>query len=241
MMIVKVPGIAAPRPWPGPPAGGGVPGGGGGGGPTSDAIAKIWPVLLSNAIVRAPFDGHVFYGQMLHGTWATADQVMPFLHTGERLQPGQVLLTVCGLRTRAVADVPEAEYFDVSNDMGATITPTAMPDAKREGVVRGKSLVAQTKGQAAAFEAVIEIKDPPTELFPGMKGKATLKGKELEGVVFVPAKAVSSEGGKHTVKVSTNTQKGESTPREVTVGKSDGKMIQIKSGLEAGDKVCVPK
>src|ERR1700682_2274434 len=61
MMIVKEPGIAAPRPAPRPPAGGGVPaGGGGGGGPTSDAIAKRWPVLLSNAIVRAPFDGHVF-------------------------------------------------------------------------------------------------------------------------------------------------------------------------------------
>src|SRR3954447_3048107 len=60
MMIVKEPGIAAPRP-PRPPAGGAVsPGGGDGGGPISDAIAKRCPVLLSNAIVRAPFDGHVF-------------------------------------------------------------------------------------------------------------------------------------------------------------------------------------
>src|SRR5581483_6385939 len=59
MMIVKDPGIAAPRPAPGPPAGGVPAGGGGGGGPTSDAIAKRWPVLLSNAMVRAPFDGHV--------------------------------------------------------------------------------------------------------------------------------------------------------------------------------------
>ena len=57
MMIVKEPGIAAPRPAPRPPAGGGVPAGGG---PTSEVIAKRWPVLLSNAIVRAPFDGYVF-------------------------------------------------------------------------------------------------------------------------------------------------------------------------------------
>src|SRR6476469_150110 len=61
MMIVKEPGIGGTRPAPRPPAGGGVPaGGGGGGGPTSEAIAKRWPVLLSNAIVRAPLDGHVF-------------------------------------------------------------------------------------------------------------------------------------------------------------------------------------
>ena len=46
------------RPRPGPP---GVPAGGdGSGGAASDAIANRCPVLLSNAIVRAPFEGHVF-------------------------------------------------------------------------------------------------------------------------------------------------------------------------------------
>src|SRR5215471_384095 len=59
MIIVKEPGIAPPPP-PRPPA----PGGGvvpaGGGGAASDAIANRWPVLLSNAIVRAPFEGQVF-------------------------------------------------------------------------------------------------------------------------------------------------------------------------------------
>src|SRR5258706_5115195 len=55
MMIVKEPGIAAPRPPPRPPAGGVVPaGGGGGGGPGSHAIADRRAVLLSKAIVRAP-------------------------------------------------------------------------------------------------------------------------------------------------------------------------------------------
>src|SRR5438128_9065055 len=59
MMIVKEPGIGGPpRP---PPAGGVVPAGGGGGGAAgSDAIANRWPVLLSNAMVRAPFEGQVF-------------------------------------------------------------------------------------------------------------------------------------------------------------------------------------
>src|SRR5262245_41321333 len=47
MIIVKEPGMALPRP---PPGGGGV---------DSEAIANRWPVLLSNAIVRAPLEGHV--------------------------------------------------------------------------------------------------------------------------------------------------------------------------------------
>src|SRR5690349_5858468 len=52
-MIVNEPGMARRRPE-------GVPAGGGGSGASSDAIANRWPVLLSKAIVRAPFAGHVF-------------------------------------------------------------------------------------------------------------------------------------------------------------------------------------
>src|SRR5262249_43636750 len=47
--IVNDPGTGAPRA-PRPP-----PGGGGGAGPRSSLIVKMWFVLLSNAIVRAPF------------------------------------------------------------------------------------------------------------------------------------------------------------------------------------------
>src|SRR5215831_7942842 len=47
--IVNEPGTAAPRA-PRPPLGGG-----GGAGPRSSLIVKMWFVLLSNAIVRAPF------------------------------------------------------------------------------------------------------------------------------------------------------------------------------------------
>src|SRR5215471_10733969 len=57
MMIVKEPGIAPPPPPRPPPAGGVDPAGGAGAG--SDAIANRWPVLLSNAIVRAPLNCHV--------------------------------------------------------------------------------------------------------------------------------------------------------------------------------------
>src|SRR4029077_4942990 len=82
MMIVNEPGIAAPRPAPRPPAAGGVPsGGGGGGGPTSDAIAKRRPVLLSNAIVRAPFDDHVFRScstSKLVGLFSLTIVIVPF-------------------------------------------------------------------------------------------------------------------------------------------------------------------
>jgi multidrug resistance efflux pump len=188
--------------------------------------------------LHAPFDGRVYYGQFQHGVWATGDQLAPMLVPGEKVQAGQVLLTVCGPRTRARADLAEADYFDVASGLEATVTPAAAPETRTEGTVRSKSPVAAMKGPGASFELRIEFKEPPVDLLPGMKGKATIKGKELKDVVLVPSHAVAAQGGKCTLTVFKD---GKSAPRDVTVGKSDGKMTQIKTGLEAGEKVAVPK
>ncbi len=188
---------------------------------------------------HAPIDGRLFYGQFQHGTWTTCEQVTPMLQPGEKVQPGQILLTVCGTRTRARADLSEADYFDVVTGLDATVSPAAAPDAKAEGTIKAKSPVATAKGQAGAFELRIDLKEPPADLLPGMKGKATIKGRELKDVVLVPSGALAAQGGKCTVTVCA--RDGKNASREVTVGKSDGKMTQIKSGLEAGEKVIVPK
>jgi multidrug resistance efflux pump len=187
---------------------------------------------------HAPIDGRVFYGQFQHGTWATCDQVTPMLVPGEKAQAGQVLVTVCGPRTRARADLAEADYFDVAPGLEATVIPAAAPDTKTEGTIRAKSAVAAMKGAGSSFELRIEFKEPPHDVLPGMKGKVTIKGKELKDVVLVPSNAVAAQGGKCMLTVSKD---GKSSPREVTVGKSDGKMTQIKTGLEPGEKVAVQK
>ena len=187
---------------------------------------------------HSPIDGRVFYGQFQHGAWATSEQVTPMLLTGEKVQAGQVLLTVCGPRTRARADLAEADYFDVATGLDATVSPAALPDSKQEGTVRAKGTVASAKGAGSAFEVRIEFKEPPHDLLPGMKGKATIKGKELKDVVLVPCNAVAGQSGKCMVNVSKD---GKTAPREVTLGKSDGKNTQIKSGLEPGEKVTIAK
>ncbi|HLY09337.1 MAG TPA: hypothetical protein VKW04_08555 [Planctomycetota bacterium] len=193
---------------------------------------------LESFAVRAAIDGRVYYGQFQHGAW-TSDQVAPLLSAGEKVQAGQVLLTVCGAGIRARADLAEADYFDVTPGLEASVVPAAAPDTKAVGVVRSKGLVSAAKGAGATFELRIDFAQPPADLLPGMKGKATIRGAELKDVVLLPATAVATQGPKCTLNVCP--KDGKPAPREVTVGKSDGKMIQIKAGLEAGEKVSPGK
>ncbi len=187
---------------------------------------------------RAPFGGRVYYGEQQNGQWATAEAMGRLLVPGEKLLPGPALLTLCGPRTRARAELPETAYFDVATDQAATVSPTALPDRALEGRVRTKAAMALPKGLGAAFDLRIEFAEPPADLFHGMKGKAVIRGAEIKDAILVPAAAVSSSGTKHSVTVSKD---GKTSSREVTVGKTDGKMVQVKSGLEAGEKVVVSK
>ena len=193
---------------------------------------------LENFAVRAAMDGRVFYGQFQHGAW-TSDQVAPLLAPGEKLQAGQVLLTVCAPGIRARADLAETDYFDVGTGLEASVVPSAAPDTRSVGVVKTKAVVSAAKGAGSAYEVRIDFPKPPADLLPGMKGKATIHGAELRDVVLLPCHCVAAQGGKCTLTVSS--KDGKTAPREVTVGKSDGKMTQIKSGLEAGEKVAPGK
>lgn len=184
--------------------------------------------------VKAALDGRVYYGQFQHGAW-TAEQVTPSLAAGEKVQAGQVLISVCAPGIRARADLAEADYFDVSPGLEASVVPSAAPDAKAVGVVRSKGIVGAAKGASPTYELRIDFKQPPGDLLPGMKGRALIRGSELKDVVLLPANAVAAQNGKCTLTVSG--KDGKSAPRELTVGKTDGKMTQIKAGLEPGDRV----
>ncbi|MBV8880921.1 MAG: hypothetical protein JO332_13200, partial [Planctomycetaceae bacterium] len=176
--------------------------------------------------IAAPIDGRVYYGQFQHGAW-TSEALVPLLVAGEKLQAGQVLLSVCAPGLRARADLAEADYFDVTPGLEASVAPAAAPDARAAGVVKTKSLVGAVKGPGPSYELRIDFKQAPADLLPGMKGKAAIRGAELKEVVLLPVHAVAAQGGKCTLNVCG--KDGKTAPREVTVGKSDGKMIQIKA------------
>ncbi len=193
---------------------------------------------LEKFTVPAPFDGRVFYGPFQQGQWPMAEQMTKMLLPGEKAQPQQVLMTLCAPGVTVSADLPEKHYTEAHPGQAASVAPAAFPDLKMEGRVSLKGKVPRPRGPGPSFEVSIELKGRNEEILPGMKAKATLIGEELRDVVLVPSKAVASSGDKSTVTVSKD---GKKSAREVKVGRTDGEMTQIRSGLEPGEQIVLPK
>ncbi len=71
---------------------------------------------------------------------------------------------------------------------------------------------------------------------PGMTANATITTQTVEGALVVPSRAVS---GGAAASVVTVRAEGGTEPRAVTTGVTNGTLIQIVSGLEAGEEVMV--
>lgn len=188
--------------------------------------------------VKAPFDGRIFYGQLQAGGWASAEVLAQSLKPGEKLAANTVVLTVCGSELDARAWVPEASYLDVAPGQSVGLTPNVLADVKLDGSLMEKS-VAGIAGQAGnSFDLKIALKNSRSEILPGMKAKACISFAKLENVILIPANAITAAPPKSYVTV---TKDGKTEQREVTVGKTDGKMTEIKGGLNAGEKIVAPK
>ena len=88
------------------------------------------------------------------------------------------------------------------------------------------------------YETIIQIDDLPLDagLKPGMTGDAKILVNYLPNVLIVPVQSVSQREGKYCCYVSS---KNGVEVREVEVGENNDKFVEIKSGLEEGERVTL--
>ena len=89
----------------------------------------------------------------------------------------------------------------------------------------------------ALYTTKITIDKPPPALQPGMLAHADILITELDGVLAVPVESVLDFDGKDHVAVKT--ADGRFEWREVTRGVSNGTLVELKSGVKAGERVAV--
>jgi len=129
-----------------------------------------------------------------------------------------------------VGEIKEQDILRVKPGLAAEIKPNAATDQSFVGSFK----VGYLPSKSGGFEVVIRAKALPPGIRPGMTAKAEVIITEVRDVVLVPKGAVTTKDGKSTVRVFVN---GDVQSRDVVVGETDGKQVEIRDGVKVGERV----
>ena len=129
--------------------------------------------------------------------------------------------------------VDEADIASVRPGLDAEITADALADQTFTGRVEAVSPNAQVVNSVVQYEVTLRLTGQTTGLRLGMTVDADLILMKRGNVLTVPREAVRGEESKMVLIV----RNGELSPAAVRVGGSDGRNVEITSGLTEGQVV----
>ena len=151
--------------------------------------------------------------------------------------PSGVAVTLDSTAYEVTAEVVETDVASMRLQQPATVSVSAI-GADLDGTVVAIAPTATTASGSSgvvSYAVTVALKQPPATLRAGMTADVTITTASASGVLAVPAAALRGSEGNYTVLVMSATGTPESKP--VTVGLITSALVEIKSGLSAGDVV----
>lgn len=189
---------------------------------------------LAKLTVKAPQDGVVFYGSLQGGAWQGNDPRT--FRTSEKLPPsgGVVMTLYTPGKYKVVFDVPESKLMWLEPGMAVALKPVAFPQLACKGQLSAIPVAGKAAGAEQSFEMTVECDGmEDAAIRPGMKVAAHIEGKKIENIIAVPKEVIVAG------KVKVRDADGNDQEKEVVTGRSDGKFVEILSGVEEGDKIVI--
>ena len=191
---------------------------------TAEAAARSLGNETRTRAVAAPFTGYV-------------KEVM--VRPGDYVQPGQPMATVTqSQRLQLSADLPERHFALLPQIQDATFRLSYEPKGTAHCVSEmGGKLVSKGKASSATGFSVPVTFELPNRgrLVSGSFAQVYLQGAARKGVITVPNEALTEAQGLFFVYVQIHPERYQR--QEVTVGATDGRRTEIRSGLTAGQRV----
>ena len=175
---------------------------------------------LADTVVRAPFSGIVDQRLVSIGDYVVRGTKVASVM---RTTPLRVELTIPGQYIAAVA-AGRSVSLEVDAYPGRTFT----------GRIRYVSPAVQADSRALIIEAVVP--NESGELKPGQFATARIEQASQTPAVLVPGSAVRADS--ETARVYVVSGEGTAEERIVTTGQTVGDLIEITSGIKAGDTVA---
>lgn len=186
---------------------------------------------LDQMTVYAPIPGLVVYLEIWKGSG------MSKVQEGDSPWPGMGLVKLPDLSEMIVnTTVSEVDANKVDSGQNVTVVLDAFPDHEYHGIVTKKATLARKKDRDSdinVFDVEIAIENADDNLKPGMSASCDIIIERLPEVVSVPIEAVFEKGGQTVVYLENKDEV------EVEVGRRNDMSIEIVSGLEGNEEICL--
>jgi RND family efflux transporter MFP subunit len=192
---------------------------------------------LEKCVVRAPADGVVVYDKSR--PWDPSSQV----RAGGMVHNQQTLFQLPDLAQMQVkVKIHESMIKKVHKGQKAEISIESLAHTTLHGTVDKVGILADTMGfwdgggGIKEYVVIVKMDDLPENagINPGMTAQVKILANEIPNVLLVPVQAVAEKEGNHYAYVGGS---GGVERREVEVGETNEKFVEIKSGLDEGQKV----
>ncbi|GGI56998.1 efflux RND transporter periplasmic adaptor subunit [Winogradskyella haliclonae] len=189
---------------------------------------SIQATQLSYGVIRAPKDGVIAW------TDGAVNEQVSAGHTFAGMNAGEGLKVEIGL--------PEAIVNRVTVNMNTELKFTALEGKIFEGRVFEVS--PSIDPSSSTYITAIEILNPIPEIKPGMATNVTFdfdnEEKQNDNTLVIPLKAVGEDGNGNFVFIinSEDGKTGTVKKQAIEVGELSGSGFEVKSGLNAGDKIA---
>ncbi len=160
------------------------------------------------------------------------------IREGTQVQAGQPVFQVIDLQNmRVKAEVEESDIPRVKKGQPVTIMLDAYPEKR----FTGRVVQVGAKGQSGSsgttvFPVTIQMDRSDIPLRIGYNALVDIEVNKAEGVVVVPAAALVRYGSDSFVYVVVN---GVAERREVVPGLENEELVEVREGLEEGERVVV--
>jgi RND family efflux transporter MFP subunit len=193
---------------------------------------------LDKCTIKAPRPGLVVHGSGSAMQYWQGEQV----REGATVRERQTVITVPDMKKMCVkVKIHESYIKKIQKGQKARITADAFPERKLEGEITYVGMLADSENSwlnpdMKVYRTTIKINGEYDWIRPGMTTKVEILVNRLDDVVYVPIQAVSPLEDK---KVCHVVDGGKSQQREVEVGEFNDEFIEIKKGLQEGERVCL--
>jgi RND family efflux transporter MFP subunit len=201
----------------------------------ADQLEKIRE-QIRNSTIRATKPGLVVYAG-IGNRWQT-DQI----EEGKKVREQQEIIQIPNTSSMIVKTaIHESVIARIHEGQKAVISIDSLPELKLEGKVSKVAVLPDPQQRwlnpnLKVYSTDIAILGTHPKLKPGMSAQVRIIVNELNDVLMIPIQAVTTEGNRRVCYVKTALG---SEKRIIETGDYNDRFIEVRSGLEEGEKVIL--